>query len=106
MSGLFAYTGGFESICTLSHNPMVGDAFHRRALLEEMPLRRIGYADWAHYCEMSHFGRTFDHGGPPRAAKVRHPGAFSLVNDPDCQRELDAFKARLNAGLISEGVPE
>jgi len=106
MSGPFAYTGGFETICHVGYNPMLGDFFYRRDLLERLPLRRIGYMDWAHFAEMSHFGYRFDAGGPVRASKLRHPAAFSLVNDPTCQREIDDFKARLNAGLIDEGVPE
>jgi hypothetical protein len=106
MSGPFAYGGGFDSIRHVGHNPMLGDFFYRTDLLLRMPLRQIGYMDWAHFCEMQYFGRTFDAGGPIRATKMRHPAAFSLVNDPTCQRELDAFKVRLNAGLITEGVPE
>lgn len=104
MAGRFAYAGGYESILEVAHNPMLGDFFYRRALLEEIPLRRIGYMDWAHFAEMRYFGRTFDAGGPPRAYKTRHPQAFSLVNDPTCQREIDDFKARLVAGLIEKGV--
>lgn len=103
-SGLFAYTGGYETICHVGYNPMLGDFFYRRDLLERLPLRRMGYMDWAHFAEMSHFGYRFDAGGPVRAYKTRHPAAFSLVNDPDCQREIDEFKVRLNAGLIEEGV--
>ena len=103
-SGLFAYGGGYESICTVGHNPMLGDFFYRREFLQRLPLRRMGYMDWAHFAEMRHFGYTFDAGGPPRAYKTRHPQAISLVNRPDFQHEIDDFKARLNAGLIQEGV--
>jgi hypothetical protein len=104
MSGVFAYGGGYESILEVGHNPMLGDFFYRRSLLEEIPLRRMGYMDWAHFSEMRYFGRTFDAGGPPRAYKTRHPQAISLVNRPDFQHEIDDFKARLRAGLIQMGV--
>lgn len=104
VSGMFAYAGGYESILDVAHNPMLGDFFYRRDLLEVMPLRRMGYMDWAHFAEMRYFGRTFDAGGPPRAYKTRHPQAISLVNDPGFQREIDDFKARLLAGQIEMGV--
>lgn len=106
MSGLFAYRGGYDDILDVAHNPMLGDFFYRRALLEEIPLRRVGYMDWHHFAEMRYFGRTFDAGGPPRAYKTRHPQAISLVNDPTFQHEIDDFKVRLRAGLIQKGVAE
>lgn len=105
-SGIFAYQGGYESILDVMHNPMLGDFFYRRDLLERLPLRRMGYMDWAHFAEMRYFGYRFDAGGPVRAYKTRHPQAISLVNRPDFQHEIDSFKARLLAGLITEGVPE
>ena len=104
MSGLFAYQGGYEDILHVAHNPMLGDFFYRRDLLERVTLRRMGYMDWAHFSEMRYFGYRVDAGGPPRAFKTRHPQAISLVNRPDFQQEIDAFKVRLLAGLIEEGV--
>lgn len=104
MSGLFAYAGGYEDILHVPHNPMLGDFFYRRSLLEDIPMRRVGYMDWCHFAEMRYFGRTFDAGGPPRAYKTRHPQAISLVHNPAFQWEVDDFKARLLAGQIEMGV--
>lgn len=103
-SGVFAYSGGYEDILRVQHNPMLGDFFYRRSLLEDIPMRRVGYMDWVHFAEMRYFGRTFDAGGPPRAYKTRHPQAISLVHNPAFQWEVDDFKARLLAGQIEMGV--
>ena len=99
--GLFGYSGGFESILNVSHNPMLGGFFHRRKLLKEIPFRRFGWYDWAHFAEMRYLGRTFDAGQEPRSLMVRHDKAHSLVGNAAYQREIDDFKAQLRAGNVT-----
>ena len=103
MQGFFGYSGGFESILDVSHNPMLGGCIHRRRLLEEIPWRRFGWFDWAHFAEMRYFDRTFDSGEMPRAFMVRHDRAHSLRGDSSYQHEMDHFKAQLRSGLIEIG---
>ncbi len=105
-SGRIGYLGGYEILPTLDTNPMCGGAIHRTALLREIPLRSVGYCDWVHFSEMSHFGKSIEFRDEPRLIFVRHDDAFSVLpNYPLIQQSLD-FNARLRAGLVEMGVPE
>ena len=98
LNGLFGYSGGYESILEVTHNPMLGGVFHRTALMREMPFRRMGWFDWAHYAEMRAKGKSYMASDEPRAIQVRHQRAHSIEANAAYQEEIERFKAQLRAG--------
>lgn len=106
MSGLAQYRGGFEEMWRLPNNPMLGGFFHRTQVLRDIPYRRFGWCDEAHFCEMAYFGKQLHVTDRPRSVWVRHPAAHSINGNQAFQDEVNAFKARLEAGLVRMGEPE
>lgn len=106
MSGLAQYQGGFETMWQMRNNPMLGGFFHRTQVLRDIPYRRYGWCDEAHFCEMSYFHKSLHVTDRPRSIWIRHPRAHSISSNAAYQDEVNAFKGRLAAGLIQMGVPE
>lgn len=106
LNGVAAYSGGYEEMYLLGNNPMLGGFFHRTQLLREMPYRRLGYCDEAHFAEMAWFGKSIAVTAVPRSIWVRHPDAHSYNANHMFQVEVNAFKQRLVHGLVQMGVAE
>lgn len=106
MSGIAQYRGGFETMWQVPNNPMLGGFFHRTQVLRDIPYRRYGWCDEAHFCEMAYFGKTLHVTERPRSVWVRHPAAHSINGNQAYQDDVNGFKARLAAGLIEMGVSE
>ena len=105
-TGLSGYSGGFERMVSLNYNPMEGGFAYRKSLLQEIPFRNLDFFDWAHFCELSHFGKTVEFSDTPRTVWVRRPESFSLNNVEARHQEVYRFQEKLRAGLIQKGVPE
>ena len=103
---LFQYVGGFDKMYLTTTDLMYGAFFHRTALLREMPMRRMPFIDWAHFSEMSYFGKTVEWGSQPRSIWVRHPDAHCHEAPHEWHEQHWAFNERLAAGLIQMGQPE
>lgn len=104
--GQAKYIGGYETMYTLEHNPMLGGFFHRREALLEIPYRRYGYMDEVQFCEMAYFGYEGRFSDVPRSIWWRHDEAHAMHHHPVFRDSANEFKQRLINGLIQKGVPE
>ena len=105
-TGLSGYSGGFERMVSLNYNPMEGGFAYRKSLLQEIPFRDVVLFDWAHFCELSHFGKTVEFSDTPRTVWTRRRDCLSLNNVDETHQEIYGFQEKLRAGLIKKGVPE
>ena len=87
----------------LHFNPMEGGFAYRRELLAEIPFRHLRFFDWAHFCELSYFGKTVDYSAKPRTVFVRRDISLSLNNVEQSHQEIHKFQEQLRNGLIRKG---
>ena len=106
MQGIFQYSGGYEQMYNLGHNPMLGGFFHRRSLVLEIPYRRYGWLDQIQFIEMSWFGKKVVFSDVPRGIFYRHANAHSIAGNPLFEEEAQQFREKITSGQIEKGVPE
>lgn len=104
-TGVVKYEGGFEGMHLERGNPMYGAYFHRTTLMWEMPYRPLNLIDWAHFSEMSYFGKTVDTENKVIGTWARRADSWSGASAPFVQ-ELFQWQDALSQGRVSRpGAP-